>query len=290
MKKLKPLFRYGSKFMLSSVLITLYADTNSLIIGNKYSAEDLAFYQKGTNFPKLLAMNIITAINTSLFPVMSKIDDPETLKNIVRRFNRLSAFVLTPMMFGFAAVANSFVEVVLTEKWMQCAVFLQICCFSYAIQPLGMSSLQYLRATGKATEYLVLDIIRKAISIILVILAVVFKKGIIGIALADVIANFVAIFVNMFPGKRHVGYKVTEQIFDVLPKFALSAIMFVVVYFVGLINLPTIVIFLLQIVTGVSIYCVLAYLLRMRELGEVMRLLKKMIKKFDRRNKNVTLH
>lgn len=278
-KRLKPMFFYGSKMMLSGFMITVYGDLASLAIGNRYTSEDLAYYNKGINYPKLLALNIVSSINTALFPIMSKIQDAETLKKLVRKFNRISAFVITPMMLGFAAVGPAFVELLLTDRWNAAIPFLQICCINYAIQPIGMSSLQYLKASGKATEYLVLDMIRKCIGIATLVIAVVLNKGVIYIAIAEVISNFIAIFINMYPGKKHIGYSICEQITDVLPKFLLAGVMFAVVNCIGLINISLVVKFFIQIVIGMGVYIGIAKLLKMKELDELIAIAKRLLKK-----------
>lgn len=273
--RFRPLFSFGYKLMLSGLFISIYGDITSVAIGNKYNSDDLAYYKKGINFPKLIVLNIITAINTSLFPIMATIDDPVEMKQLVRRFNRISAFIITPMMFGFAAVATTFVELVLTEKWLPCVIFLQISCMNYAVQPVAMSSLQYLKASGRATSYLVLDIIRKSVAICLLIGAIVADKGVWLLAVSEFVANFIAIFINMYPGKKYIGYTIREQISDVLPKFALSAIMFIAVYCVGLLSVPTLVLFLLQIAVGIGVYVMLAKIFRQKEMFEIIKILKK---------------
>ncbi|MBQ7822078.1 MAG: lipopolysaccharide biosynthesis protein [Clostridia bacterium] len=287
--RLKPMLSYGYKLMISGLLITVYSDITSIVIGNKYSNEDLAFYSKGSNFPKLLVLNIITAINTTLFPVMATVDDTESLKTLARRFNRMSAFVITPMMFGFAAVAPAFIKLLLTEKWMESVIFLQVSCFNYAIQPLAMSSLQYLKASGKATEYLVLDIIRKAIAIIMIAIATLSQKGVFFIALSELVANFFAIFVNMYPGKKHLGYKIREQITDVLPHFLLSGVMFIIISAIGKLSIPVAVIFILQIALGIIIYVGCAKLFRFKEYSEAVNYISSLLKNkpLARKERNV---
>lgn len=277
--RFKPMFLYGAKLMLSSLFITIYADLTSLAIGNRYSGESLAFYKKGTNFPKMLVLNIITAINTALFPVMARMDNTEEQKALVRKFNRLSAFIITPMMLGFAAIGGSFIEIVLTEKWLPCVTFLQITCINYAIQPIGMSSLQYLKASGKATEYLVLDIIRKVIGVVLLGFAILLNKGIWLIAFSEVVSNFIAIFVNMYPGKKHIGYKIKEQVTDVLPKFILSGTMFGAVYAMNSLTVNIYLKVILQIFAGIVIYFAGAKAFRMKELDELTHLARDVLKK-----------
>lgn len=284
--RFKNMFSYGAKMLLSGVLITVQKDLTQIAIGNRYTADSLAYYNKGINYPKLFALNIVTSINAALFPVMSQISDQQKLKDLVRKFNRISAFVMTPMMFGFAAVGPSFIELLLTDRWSFAIPFLQICCFTYAIQPLGMSSLQYLRATGRATEYLVLDIIRKAISVILLFCAFALDEGVIYMALAELLSNFIAILVNFYPGKKHLDYKIREQIADVLPKFLLSGVMFAFVYCLGWINLPLFFKFILQVFSGIVIYVGCAKVFRMQEFCELILIIRNLLSKKKSQSSN----
>lgn len=278
-RRFKTMFSFGAKLLASGLMITAYTELTGLVIGNRYSSGDLAYYKKGTNYPKLLVLNIVTAINTALFPILSSISDTSEQIRIVRKFNRISAFVITPMMFGFAAVAPVFVELLLTEKWLPCVPFLQLCCLSYAIQPLEMSSLQYLKAAGKATEYLVLDIIRKCVGVVLIVIAVFLNKGVLLVAFADVVSNFIAIFINMYPGKKHIGYLIRHQVWDVLPKFLLSGVMFLAVYFMSYLALPLILKLLVQMLVGVVLYIGIAKIIRMKELDELLQMGKGMLRK-----------
>lgn len=279
LERFKPLFSYGYKMMLSGLTITVYADITSVVIGRKYSAESLAYYNKGVNYPKLIALNGTTAMCTALFPVMAQMQETEELKRVVRKFNRISAFIFTPLMLGFAVVGPVFIELLLGPRWISATIFLQICCVNYAIQPIALSSLQYLKATGKAGEYLILDLIRKSIGLIALGVAVFLDMGVEMIALSELVSNILAILVNIYPGKKYVNYKIREQIWDILPKFFCSVVMCAVVYSVSLIEIPIVASFLLQIVVGVIVYILLAKILHMRELNEVFGIIKRLFKK-----------
>ena len=56
--RLKGLFSYGWKLFVSSMIDTLYIDIRQLIIGKMYSSNDLAFYNRGQQFPQLIVNNI----------------------------------------------------------------------------------------------------------------------------------------------------------------------------------------------------------------------------------------
>ena len=57
-KRLRTLFSYGWKLLVSSLLDTVYNNLRNLIIGKMYSSADLAYYNQGDKFPKIIVTNI----------------------------------------------------------------------------------------------------------------------------------------------------------------------------------------------------------------------------------------
>lgn len=275
--RLKPMLQYGLKMMLAGLTIALYADITSLVIGNRYSVESLAFYNKGIIYPKTLALNMVTAVSAALFPIMSKMQDNYEIKVIVRKFSCISAFLITPMMLGLAAVAPSLVEVLLGERWLPAVSFFRISCINYAIQPIAMANLQYLKAAGRAGEYLGLDLFRKGIGILLLMCSIAWGTDAEMIAVSEVVSNFISIFINIFPGKKYISYSFREQFFDVMPKFLISGIMFIVVSWIGTISAPAVVLLTAQMIAGVAIYLLLASILRMKELNDLTKMARRIL-------------
>ena len=56
--RLKILLTFGWKLLVSSLLDTAYSNIRNLIIGKMYSSTDLAFYNQGDKFPKVIVTNI----------------------------------------------------------------------------------------------------------------------------------------------------------------------------------------------------------------------------------------
>ena len=84
--RLKVLFSYGWKLLVSHLIDTVYNELRQLIIGKIYSKSDLAQYNRGKQFPHVIVTNINTSIDSVLFPTLSKAqDDPSVVKNMTRR-------------------------------------------------------------------------------------------------------------------------------------------------------------------------------------------------------------
>ena len=134
--RLKVLLSFGWKLLVSSLLDTGYNNLRNLIIGKMYSSADLAFYNQGDKFPKVIVTNINTSIDSVLLPTMSNVqDDKERVKQMTRRAIKTSTYVMAPLMMGLAFCAEPIVSLVLTDKWLPCVPFLRIFCITYMFWP-----------------------------------------------------------------------------------------------------------------------------------------------------------
>ena len=125
--RFKELFGYGWKVLVSSFIGTVYSQIVPLVIGVKYTSADLADYTKGKSFPELLSTTTTNTLAAVLFPVLSKFQDSkESLHNYTRLYIRLSSYVAFPLMLGLFAVADSFVSVLLTDKWLFAVHYIKI--------------------------------------------------------------------------------------------------------------------------------------------------------------------
>ena len=161
-ERLKGLFSFGWKLLISSLLDTAYNNLRNLIIGKLYSSSDLAFYNQGEKFPKVIAMNINASIDSVLLPTMSiEQDNPERIKQMTRRAIKTSTYVMAPLMMGLAFCAEPIVRLVLTDKWIFCIPFLRIFCITYMFWPVHTANLNAINAMGRSDWFLRLEINKK---------------------------------------------------------------------------------------------------------------------------------
>ncbi len=271
--RLKRLFSYGIKIFFAVVIDTIYNNIYDLIIGKKYSASDLAYYNKGKQFPNLIIVNINNSIQSVMFPVLSKEqDDISRIKEMIRKTIKMGAFIIFPIMVGMIAVANNFIKVLLTEKWLNAVPFLQILCISYMFYPIQTANQQVIKALGKSSLFLKLEIIRKIFGII--ILVVTIPLGLVYMALGQVLVTIFFTLLNGCVNRRILKYRYKEQILDVLPSFIISIIMGLVVYCIGKLEFTNIILLILQVLIGVIIYIILAYAFKLDSFSYLLNVLK----------------
>ena len=247
------LFSYGSKMLVSSLIDTIYNQIRSLIIGKYYTSKDLAFYIKGEQFPNYAVQNINSSMNSVFFPVLSqKQDDISSLKRLTRKMICISSYIIWPMMIGLFVVADKFITIFLTNEWNDSIIFIRILCFSYLLQPLQTTNLSVIKALGKSDIHLTIEIIKKTIAIVIVMITASF--GVKMIAIGSVVYSIIATIINSYPNKTLINYSYFEQIKDIFPSVWMSIVMGVITFSVGQIPVNIRISFLLQIITGVLSY------------------------------------
>ncbi len=253
LQRLKGLFSFGWKMLVSTLIDTVYNELYSLIIGKKYSSNDLAFYNKGKLFPNMIVTNVNYSINSVLLPTMAKEQDNSLrVKAMTRRAIRTSTYIMSPLMIGLAVCAEPLVTVLLTEKWLPCVLFLRLFCVSYIFYPIHTANLSAIQALGRSDLFLKLEIIKKIIGVALVLGSMWISVE--AMAYSLLVSALLSTIINAYPNKKLLGYSWTEQMKDILPNILLAAGMGVPVFLMQWLPLPQIVILILQVLVGSGVY------------------------------------
>lgn len=257
--RLKNLLSFGWKMLASSLLDTVYNNLRNMIIGKLYTSADLAFYNQGDRFPKLIVTNINTSIDSVLLPTMSNEQDNHVrVKDMTRRAIKISTYIMAPLMIGLAFCAKPIVQIVLTDKWLPCVPYLQIFCISYLFWPIHTANLNAIKAMGRSDLFLKLEVIKKFIGMILLLITM--NISVMAMAYSLLISGLISQVINSWPNRYLLKYSYIDQIKDILPNIVMALIMGGFVYFISYLNLPILVSLVVQILSGGIIYLILSIL------------------------------
>lgn len=257
--RLKHLLSFGWKMLASSLLDTVYNNLRNMIIGKLYTSADLAFYNQGDKFPKLIVTNINTSIDSVLLPTMSNEQDNHVrVKDMTRRAIKISTYIMAPLMIGLAFCARPIVQLALTDKWLPCVPYLQIFCVSYLFWPIHTANLNAIKAMGRSDLFLKIEIIKKFIGMILLIITM--NISVMAMAYSLLISGLISQIINSWPNRYLLKYSYIDQIKDILPNIVIALIMGGFVYFISYLNLPILVSLVVQILSGGIIYLILSIL------------------------------
>ena len=280
LNRAKVLFSYGWKMFISAVLCSLYADIRSLVIGKKFSSDDLAYYDRGQKFPQIISHTLDSSIQSVMFPTMASVqDDKNKLAKMLRSAETMGAYVVIPVMFGLAAVSEAFIDLLLTDKWLPCVPYMQWLCIANAAVPITSSNLIAIKSTGRSDIYMRLEMIRRVVMLVILIISVVVFRSVLAIAVSFCISSWLDALITMTPVKRLIGYGIKGQLADLWKIFLASGVMFVSVQAMNLLQWSGYLLLPLQILAGGALYLLLGMLLRIEPQAAILTLLRKMLRK-----------
>lgn len=272
-KRAKGLINYGWKILVSGLIDTGYNELRSLVIGKLYTSSDLAYYNQGDKYPKLIVINVNAAISGVLFPVISKVqDDAQKVKDMTRSAIRVSSFVIWPLLIGIGVIAEPLIRLVLTEKWIGCVPFLRIFCFTYGLWPIHIANLQAIKAIGRSDLYLKLEVVKKIVGVSALILSV--RYGPFAIACSFIVTEILGTLINAFPNRKLLSYTYIEQFKDLIPAFFLSLLMGIIIYPISFLSISDILCIVMQMICGGIVYLAGAVLTRQPGLHFIISILK----------------
>lgn len=276
--RVKQLFGFGWKMLGSALVHVIYGRLTTFFVGTVYSTENLAYYEQGQKMPGILETNIDTTINSVLFPVMSAVqEDTDRIKQMMRKSIQTSGSIICPMMVGLAVISDQIILLVYGKKWLPATVFMVIACFKLMLEPIQTSNLQAIKAIGRSDIYLKMEITKKVVGIVLIIVGV--HISVLATAIASALQSIFASIVNGVVNYHLFEYKVSEQMSDIGTNAVLSLVMAMAVLLVKrLILFPPVWKLLIEIIIGIIVYAILLYLINRKQYDQLMNVMKGFIR------------
>ena len=274
----KALWGFGWKLLVSSLIDTIWREIYKVVIGKCYSPATLGQYSQAHFYSDLFSRNMTHIIQRVSYPVLSKMqDEKERLKQAYRQVIKVTMLVTFVFMLGLAGCAKNFIFVLIGEQWLPCVGYLQIICFSMSLYPLHAINLNMLQVQGRSDLFLKLEIIKKCIGVIPLLLGIFID--IYWMLIGSVISGWIAYYLNAYYSGPFLKYSVRMQIKDLLPSASLALSMAVVVFLIGLLPLSPYILLPIQLLTGAAIVFTVCELTHMEEYMQIKKIAFSMLKR-----------
>ena len=263
-EKLKYHFNFGYKLTIASLLNSVYDNIYGVVIGKAFSPQILGYYNRAEMFQLFPSKNISTALEKVTYPMFAQIqDDNEKLKKYYRQIFNLVVFFLTPTMVLLSVVSEPLFRFLLTEKWLPMVPYFQILTVVGVLHPFQRYNVNILRVKGRSDLVLKLNIIRKVVLTLSIVIAV--RYGIYGILISECVYSIICVFLNTMYSSALINYSLKEQIKDVIGIYVLAVLIGYGIYLFDkniMYLLPDVFRVLVGMILGYITYFGVAYLLK----------------------------
>ena len=271
-KSFKDLFGFGSKLMLSGLIDTLYRNIYQLVIGKVFSAESLGYYTNAHKFSDLPSSNLTTVLQRVTYPVLCTIqNEDDRLAIAYRKFLRLSAFIIFPLMCGLGALANPLIDTVLGAEWHFAAVLLVPLCFQMMWYPIHSINLNLLQVKGRSDLFLKLEIIKKIIGVSILFASLPF--GLLVMCYAGIGSSILCLSINTYYTGKLIAVGFFKQMKDVSVSLLLSLTMFATIQGVIIFFEDNVMKLVIGFIVGGLYFLVVSLLFRVKEVSYIRELI-----------------
>lgn len=266
---IKELFTFSTVLILSSGITTIVRYLYNIFIGPRYSTAELGYYSQGYKYHMVLHNIVSSSISGVAYSVLAKLNnEPERQMQYIHKIVKMTAFITFPMMAGFYAIADNFVHVVVTDKWLPMVPYLRLLLIGGTTIPFTTLYINLFNVFGKPTLNFATELSR---NLLIVILLLLMNDTITEILYGYIISSMLAMTFASIVMKQVAKYGIMDQLRHIMPSLIIAIVMAVVVYYIpsvmgGAAWLQLIV----QLLAGCIIYAGLAKLFRFQIFDDIL--------------------
>ena len=227
-ERFKHHFDFGYKLTLSGLIDTIYNDAYRIVIGKFFSPAAVGFFNQAETM-RLFPVNQISAVVGKVtYPLFSKIDNDVALKSVYRITMKLILLCVVPIMLSLILVAEEGFRFVFGEKWLPAVPYFQILSLASIIRPISTYNLNILKVKGRSDLFLKVEIIKKVLGVIILLIGLQFQ--VIGLVISLTIFSFLSLLINMYYSGVLISYSIYEQIKDTIHLYTIGIVIYLILY------------------------------------------------------------
>lgn len=251
LESLNSLFSFGSKLLVSGLLHSVYLNLYGLVIGRRYSAEDLGYYNQSSLYARFPSVSLMAVISRAIYPIQCDAQkDLQQLRDSFIKYLRMSCYIIFPAMLLLSVLADPLIVVFLTDKWMPASKMLMILSIAYMCNPLMVMNSQILNVLGRTDLFLKAELVKKFCGILILLATIPY--GIYLICIGILFYNICDSLIIIYYSKKVLNVGFGFQVSSIMPIFAISfASAMITVFVIHSFSDGIIKIFL-----GLSAYCI----------------------------------
>lgn len=277
-EKFKFHFNFGYKLTLSSVLDTVFTNMYVIVIGKFFPIVQVGYYERANSL-QMYPVGVISAVMGKVtYPLFAQIQDDNTrLKSVYKKILKLNIFILAPVLIIAGVLAEPLFRFLFTEKWLPAVPYFQILLITGILYPIHAFNLNILNVKGRSDLFLRLEILKKIIMIIVILISI--KFGILGLIYGSVLTSVIAFFINTHYSGKFIDYNGWEQIKNITPMILIAIATGILVFFVDIFTTEIWQYDILRIIIngiiGMIFYVILSYIFKINSLTEILNIIKK---------------
>jgi len=251
---IKEFFSYSINLLGTSILNTIFLYIYVLIVGKFFPKQEVGFYYQANKLNESVNFSLQVILGNTYHVFVKIQEDTERLRRVFRELIRHSSILILPMLMLLIAVADPFINTLLSAKWAHSIPYFQLLCLASLFNPMYAITISALNARGKSKATFIIEIFKKVITVLSII--VLLKYGILWLLVGFTLANWISTLVSVVVLKNELKHFWRHQLADVLPSLLIGLVLGAVVYLWLQVNWYKHYILMAQLISGVVVYLI----------------------------------
>lgn len=251
-----PAFKFGLTVMCTGFLFTLFMKADIMVAGRFIDATELGFYAVAIHLALMPMSKAMPLVNEVAYPMYAAIQHDRTeYQRVFCYLLRIITLFCFPFFYGFAAISEELVNLILGSQWQASALPLQLILLTIPLRIISNLFTPLMKALGLPST----GLIHVSFSLVLTVIAIYLASndGIVAIAASWLITAPLFFLFALYLCTARSGISTFTVLKAVSPPFLLSAVMFCALLgmkFIWLDDINTLMRLLIMVISGALIY------------------------------------
>ncbi len=220
---LKKYFGLGYKLLLTNTLAATINNIYPSLIALFYPMSQVAYFNQAKKYQEIPFLTLSNTFRSVAMLILSMVNEQsDRLKRVVRKMIKSIAFLSFPIAFLMILIAEPTFHLFFREKWMASVPYFQVLTLGGMLLPFTFIFNELFIAKERAALFLGIEGVKAVLLVLLIVL--LFPKGIMGLAVSWVIYMAITLLLSVLLSRKVIHYSLTLFLRDTFPYLFVAAI------------------------------------------------------------------
>ncbi len=217
----------------SNILNIFFNNIYTFLLGKFYSVKQLGYYTHANKMAETANFTFSAIFGKTSYNLFAKIhDESERLIYAMRQMIQKSSLIIIPTTIFLIFAAKPLFLTLFGEKWLASVPYFQLICIANLFNIVYLINNYALNSVGKSKLSLKVEIIKRCLILISVLLC--FNFGVMELMIGYAVSCLMSWFISLLQVNKTIGLKISDQLKDVAPIMIWSIIICYLGYLFGL--------------------------------------------------------
>lgn len=213
---IKQMLRFSMSLLGTGIIITLFNNLITLLIGRFYSKTELGYYTQAKKLEDVPSQSITSIIQGVSYSAIAKVQrDDSLIKIAYKKVLFQNVYVVFPIMMFCLISADYLIPFLYGEQWFKSIPLFKILCIYGALFPLFSVNINILKVKGLGGKVLQVEVVRRVLMVLFILFAL--HKGIPALLWSWVISMVISVLYSFGVCGKPIQYSIITQLIDILP-------------------------------------------------------------------------